>query len=69
MTGHLAALDSSLNSRVTMLESKLDVRLTRSEGNSGSRTAAMQGEMTLLKWMMATTIALLVTVLFRVFTH
>ena len=52
-----------------MLESNLDVRFTRLEGNSGSRTAAMQGEMNLLKWMMATTIALLETVLFRVFPH
>ena len=31
--------------------------------------AGMKGEIGLLKWMMGTTIALLVTVLFRVFTH
>jgi hypothetical protein len=33
------------------------------------RLATMTGEINLLKWMMGTTIALLVTVLFRVFTH
>ncbi len=43
--------------------------MTTLQGDLNGRMAAMQGEINLLKWMMGTVIALLVTVLFRVFTH
>ena len=38
-------------------------------GSVNVRMMAMTGEMNLIKWMLGTTLAAVVTVLFRVFTH
>ena len=69
LTIRMTTLESTLSNLITTLESALNNRITALEGNLNGRIAAMQGEINLLKWMMATTIALLLTVLFRVFTH
>ena len=65
----MTVLRSDLSDRMTKLDGDLSGRMTTLQGDLNGRMAAMQGEINLLKWMMGTVIALLVTVLFRVFTH
>lgn len=65
----LAVMQGAAKSDMTVLRSDLNGRMTTLEGTLNARMAAMQGEINLLKWMMGTMIALLVTVLFRVFIH
>ena len=65
----LAVMQGDLNGRMTSMQGDLNGRMASMQGDLSGRMASMQGEINLLKWMMGTVIALLVTVLFRVFTH
>ncbi len=69
LSDRMTKLDGDLSGRMTTLQGDLNGRMTTLQGDLNGRMAAMQGEINLLKWMMGTVIALLVTVLFRVFTH
>ncbi len=69
LSDRMTKLDGDLSGRMTTLQGDLNGRMTTLQGDLNGRMAAMQGEVNLLKWMMGTVIALLVTVLFRVFTH
>ena len=69
LSDRMTKLDGDLSGRMTTLQGDLNGRMTTLQGDLDGRMAAMQGEINLLKWMMGTVIALLVTVLFRVFTH
>ena len=47
-----------------------DIEAIRREiGGINVRMAAMTGEMNLIKWMLGTTLAAVVTILFRIFSH
>ena len=65
----LTSVQGEIDKRLTSVQNDLDRRFVGFQGDMGTRMASMQGEINLLKWMMGTTIALLLTVLFRVFTH
>ena len=60
---------AGINTRMASMQGDLNGRMTGIQGDLNGRMTAMQGEINLLKWMMGTVIALVVTVLFRVFTH
>ncbi len=75
LSAAFAKADDDINRNFSKRDA--DIEATRKDlsaikadiGGINVRLATMTGEMNLLKWMMGTTIALLVTVLFRVFTH
>jgi flagellar hook-associated protein FlgK len=60
---------AGINTRMATMQGDINGRITSLQGEVNGRIASLQGEVNLLKWMMGTVIALLVTVLFRVFTH
>ena len=60
---------AGINTQMAAMQGDLNGRMIGVQGDLNGRMAAMQGEINLLKWMMGTVIALVVTVLFRVFTH
>lgn len=65
----IASVEDSLGKRITAFQADFDRRIVALQGDLNTRMASVQGETNLLKWMMGTVIALLVTVLFRIFTH
>ena len=69
LTGRMTSIQGDLTGQMTAMQGDLNSRMTSIQGDLTGRMAAMQGEINLLKWMMGTVIALLVTVLFRVFSH
>ncbi len=69
LTDRLRTQDFDLSGRMASMQSDLNGRMASMQSDLNGRMASMPGEINLLKWMMGTVIALLVTVMFRVFTH
>ena len=63
------ALDASVARRIDLLDSSLIQRIERSEASLRADIAAVRAEQVLVRWMLGTTLAMVVTLLFRSFLH
>ena len=76
LTAEVAALNSKLTAEVAALNSKLTAEVVALNSKITAEVAALNakivkldGDVALLKWMVGFTLAMLVTLLFRSFTH
>ena len=65
----LSAEVSALNARLTAEVSALNAKLTAEVSALNAKIVKLDGDVALLKWMVGFTLAMLVTLLFRSFTH
>ena len=65
LTAGMAALDGKITSEISVLNGKL----TTETSALNVRIVKLDGDVALLKWMVGFSLALLVTLLFRSFTH
>ena len=65
LTAEVAALNSKLTAEVEALNSKITAEVAA----LNAKIVKLDGDVALLKWMVGFTLAMLVTLLFRSFTH
>ena len=76
LTAEVAALNAKLTAEVAALNAKLtaevaalNAKLTAEVAALNTKIVKLDGDVALLKWMVGFTLAMLVTLLFRSFTH